>query len=526
MYGDREVDRHDPDFLNERENFYHKPQVNVNWYHTFSDQLRLATTAYFSGGSGGGTGTYGSVRWNYHIGEESPSRYVAYDATIERNQASDSGSLGILRNSVNRQWTLGAISKATYNVNDNLKVIAGLDWRTAEILHFREVRDLLGGDYYRYTGNDFDTTEEDYKKGLGDRIAYDNTNTVDWLGGFAQAEYATDLFSVYGTAGYSTIKYTYVDNFRDDGTGKAFSLEADPIGGFQLKGGGLFNVMDGLGVFANFGYIEKVPTFDGVISDVLGIFNPDPENEKITSVEGGVNFAGLDGMLTLNGNVYYTMWNDRTNVRNYTQLDGTEAVISLLGMDQTHMGVELEAAFKPMDLFRLDAAVSVGNWTYDNDVEGSYKNYDTEPATSIDYTYYVKGLKIGDAPQTQLALAASVFPVDGLHAQLVYKYYDNYWADWSPFDRTELENGERPEPWKVPAYGVLDVHASYLLPIEAAGLKFKVFAHVFNALDADYIQDATDNSPYNGFDGDHDADDAEVFFGLPRNFNVGLEIER
>ena len=72
----------------------------------------------------------------------------------------------------------------------------------------------------------------------------------------------------------------------------------------------------------------------------------------------------------------------------------------------------------------------------------------------------------------------------------------------------------------------MDVHVAYLLPIEAAGMKFKVFAHIFNALDTDYIQDATDNSPYNGWDGDHDADDAEVFFGLPRNFNVGLQIER
>lgn len=526
MYGANTVDRHDPDFLNERENFYHKPQVNLNWYHSFSDAFRLGTTFYFSGGSGGGTGTYGSMKYNYHVGIDSPSRFIAYDATIENNEANaDGSSSGVLRNSVNQQWTIGAISKATYNVNENLKVIAGVDWRTAEIDHFYQVRDLLGGDYYQRYDSDFWGDDGKQLK-LGDKFNYNQTNTVDWLGGFAQAEYATDLFSVYGTAGYSTIKYAYTDHFRDDGTGDEYFLESDQIGGYQLKGGGLYNVMDGLGVFANFGYISKVPIFDGVISDVLGTMNPDPQNETITSVEGGVNFAGMDGMLTLNGNVYYTSWQDRTNVRNYTQPDGTEAVISLLGMDQTHMGVELEAAFQPMDLFRLDAAVSVGNWTHDNDVEGSYKNYDTDPATETDYTYYIKGLKIGDAPQTQVALAASVFPIDGLQAQLVYKYYANYWADWSPFDRTELEDGERPDAWKVPTYGVMDVHLTYLLPVEVAGLTFKVFAHVLNALDETYIQDAIDNSAYNSWDQDHDADDAEVYLGLPRTFNVGLQIER
>jgi len=39
-----------------------------------------------------------------------------------------------------------------------------------------------------------------------------------------------------------------------------------------------------------------------------------------------------------------------------------------------------------------------------------------------------------------------------------------------------------------------------------------------------YIQDAVDNSAYNGFDMDHDSDDAEVFFGTPRWFNAGISI--
>ena len=75
----------------------------------------------------------------------------------------------------------------------------------------------------------------------------------------------------------------------------------------------------------------------------------------------------------------------------------------------------------------------------------------------------------------------------------------------------------------------MDVHLAYLLPIEAAGFNFKVFAHVFNALDEVFIQDAVDNSAYNAYTANgktHSADDAEVYLGLPRTFNVGLQIER
>ena len=64
MYGAKTTDRYSSDFLNERENFFHKPLVNLNHFYDISDELRLSSVAYWSGGSGGGTGTYGSVSRN------------------------------------------------------------------------------------------------------------------------------------------------------------------------------------------------------------------------------------------------------------------------------------------------------------------------------------------------------------------------------------------------------------------------------------------------------------------------------
>ena len=50
-------------------------------------------------------------------------------------------------------------------------------------------------------------------------------------------------------------------------------------------------------------------------------------------------------------------------------------------------------------------------------------------------------------------------------------------------------------------------------------------AHIFNALDAVYVQDATDNSQYNGYgDKVHAAHNAEVFLGTPRYANVGITV--
>ena len=71
----------------------------------------------------------------------------------------------------------------------------------------------------------------------------------------------------------------------------------------------------------------------------------------------------------------------------------------------------------------------------------------------------------------------------------------------------------------------MDLHASYALP-SIGGYDLTAFAHVFNALDATYVQDAVDHSQYNSWgDKVHAAQNAEVFLGTPRYFNVGVSID-
>ncbi len=555
MYGAKEKDRHDPDYMNEIENYFHKPQINLNHYWSINDAMRLATTVYFSGGSGGGTGTFDDMMWDYN----GPSRIPDWNATIAINKSNKDRkgkdkvagqSVAFQRNSVNQQWTIGAISKLTYNVNDDLKVQAGVDWRTAEIEHFREVRSLLGGTYavngdwnsgnYVYYYDEFAQDAASAKVGLGDKINYWNTNTVDWAGFFLQGEYNLNDFSFYGMAGYSMVKYSLLDHFKkatnwdfsyveatDDGE---VLINADWANAMQAKGGGLYRLNDNTEVFANFGYVEKVPIFDNIIDDIALSLSTDPANEKFMSVEAGANFRLMNGRLNSKLNVYNTMWRDRTVTRNVSSGAGTSGdtdIIFLTGMDQNHLGFEAEVAFQPIDMFRLDLALSYGMWEYPDDVTGTYK--DLTAQTSTEYTYAIKGLKVGDMPQTMVAVGATVFPIDGLNIQGVFNYYDRYWANWDPQSREVGDDGEadREESWQIPAAYKIDLHAAYNLPFDLKGVGLQLFAHVFNVLDEVYVQDALDNSPYNAYSANgktHSADDAEVFLSAPRSFNVGINV--
>src|SRR5690606_12663790 len=111
----------------------------------------------------------------------------------------------------NSQDQYGVVSKATYEVSDALSFTAGIDWRTAELSHYREIRDLLGGDYYiAATGqySEFDPDGATRRMGLGDKVDYYNINTVDWLGVFLQGQYERGPLYAFGVVGYSYVDYS------------------------------------------------------------------------------------------------------------------------------------------------------------------------------------------------------------------------------------------------------------------------------------------------------------------------------
>lgn len=541
-----EHDRHDESYLQERVNYYHKPIINLNWYSQISNRLSLYTTGYYSGGEGGGSGLGNNLNMSSSMlfantaATGLPSRVANWDKIIYTvNDTSTTGSRAVLYNSVNKQWTIGAISKAIYKVSETFKTSFGVDWRMASIDHYREIRDILGGEYfenksynfddevYEYL-NDFETTPEQRQKKLGDKAFYDNTNDVNWFGFYLQGEYTEGQITAYGMGGWSTIKYHYTDHYRMNiTTGKEFEIESDWVNGYQFKGGASYRFTSELSVYANAGYVSKVPIFDQVIDDGAGIKIENQENEKFTSFEGGLMYEMFEGRFVANLNYYYTNWLDRSTAESILDTAANEYVGYLVkGMDERHSGFELELGYQPVRIFRVNAAASFGNWFYTDDVPYEITSYTSNRVLKTD-TAYIKDLKVADMPQTSFSLSGSFFPVNGLTVQAVYRYYMNHYSNFDPWTRTTAS--DRDQTWKAPDYGVLDFHLFYDLPVNLSGITFQLFAHVFNALDEEYIQDATDNSSFvaytAGGDGrHHKADDAEVYFGLPRSFNLGISV--
>jgi hypothetical protein len=463
MYTEYIGKRHEDNLINERENFFHKPQVALNHYFTVNDKMNLNSSLYWSGGMGGGTGTYGSLEWDY----SSKQRTVNYDATILENDSLGASS-GILRNSNNRQTTIGVLTKLDYSVSDNLKTQVGIDYRNAKIYHVKTIRDLLGGDYYMTSDSEFEI--DNGQGGLGDPIDYNYTNYVNWLGLFAQAEYNQDKITSFLMGGVTSVKYSHWNHFKDasnysdsyvqskdasdaswvEGLGDVEGghendlwIESDPISTMQIKGGLLYELGDMLSFFSaipvvgkvadesnvwfNFGLIDKAPVFDQVIQDYDATMSTNPSNEKFAAFEFGLNSNSNDGTMAAKFNLYSTTWSDRIATRVVQNVDGDDDIIYLTGINQNHAGIEIEFSAAINEMFRVDIGASLGNWQYTDDASGTYRDGDGSDAS---YSYGLKNLKVGDMPQASLAFGLTAAPVEGSKIQFLYRYYALHYSDW------------------------------------------------------------------------------------------------
>ena len=86
----------------------------------------------------------------------------------------------------------------------------GIDLRYYKGEHYREVYDLLGGDY---AVDDNNLLQESQIKRVGDKVGYHN-DVVKWSGLFSQLEYSDDKLSAFLNISASNSAYKRIDYFK------------------------------------------------------------------------------------------------------------------------------------------------------------------------------------------------------------------------------------------------------------------------------------------------------------------------
>lgn len=532
--------------LNERQNRYHKPLFSLRHSWRVSDKFFVSNMAYASYGRGGGT----ALAPGLGLGDYDENGQVDFQRFFNANTTSVSSidelyseterkSGWILRKGFNNHQWLGLLSTFKWEQSEKLSVSGGVDFRTYKAQHYAEVFDLLGGDYY--IPNNFPEGEDPMKR-VGDRIDFDNEVFVNWGGVFGLAEYKATLWNAFLNVSAVYQGYNRIDNFIEPEDTERTGAEKESgwkwIPGYTIKTGGAYKLSEWSNVFMNAGFLNRTP----VSRNVIGFDNKfvqNVENEEVTSVELGYKFSRYPFSLNVNG--YYTIWNNRPldELLSIELPSGERVRANVNAMSALHKGMEVDAAYKFSNVWSIEGYVSLGDWKWtssedsliliDQETNLPYINPNTGDPETISYN--ASGVYVGDAPQFQYSLAVK-YAKKGFYIKPRFTFFDKFYADFDPFSLFDENEGR--QSWRIPAYGLLDIHAGYGFDVNKSKVDLRL--SVFNALNTVYIINAQNNDTnalpfyrnandrYSFRQNNFDASSASVYMGQGARMNFSVRV--
>jgi len=552
-------------YISERVNFYHKPVANFNWDYKINDKLDLSTVLYASWGRGGGTGNYGSGKksvsqLNPYTGQMQ-NTYIDFNQ-IYANNSADADGIGsssnyAIRSSMNNHEWYGIVSNLKNKLNDNLTLNLGVDLRTYNGDHYRQITNFMGLNGWTESrflrdnnhvipnpntlpsatitvNQSFSTNPWSAffnKADDSQKIDYDYSETISYGGVFGQLEYSKDNFSTFFQGAVSNQTHQRFDYY--DYQKEFQNSEKVSNVGYNVKGGAAYNFNEKHVVYGNAGYYSRQPYHDNIYLNFTNQVNPLTQNEKVLGLEAGYTFKSK--VFTTSINAYRTTWEDRvvttSNVQSTNGVIGTTPVsvgdvifTSNQGVRQIHSGVELDFILKPVAKLDIKGFASVGNWEYSG--SATSRKFDenlnllTEAETNLD------GGKVGDAAQTTWGLGAKYELLTRFSIDADWRNYDNLYANVVAKDNLQL-----------PSYDLVDMGISYKMLVgkdKQNSVNFRL--NVNNLFDEVYLSELTSNIKTDAFISGNSgptyqsagrvykgiADGNQGFFGFGRTWNLTL----
>jgi len=510
--------------FDDRVNKFHKPAFNLNWNWQIDKKSTLSTVAYFSFGRGYGTSGIGS-----YAPYRASDGYEDYDVIWAANVASKTGAKSIRVNSVNNHNWFGLLSTFTHRLSDMLTLTAGIDGRLYTGIHYQEVRDLLGADYYL---DNKDVNNPNRKTVVGDKVAYYNDTYVRQIGGFGQLEYKTGAFTTFLNLSASTTANQRKDYFLYKADDSFNTTDWQNFVGYTAKTGARYNLDENHSIFTNVGYFSTAPLPNTIFTRNTNVVSKGAVNEKVTGLELGYEYTSP--LLDVNAHGFYTNWKDRAMVPFAVYSTITDSVtgqqststsyVNVVGANELHYGAELEATLKPLRKLTISAIASVINAKYTNDVDAAIWP-EEDPAKITMVRIYSENLFVSQFPQQQVTLKLnySIYLGAGLNMYInpVYKFYGRHFARFYVDDRKNPN--DREQPWRIPDYNITDLHLGFTYYLTDFFVKkINLNFHVFNLFNNDnYIVEATDGPTSSVYGAAHSYESAKGFFGRERWYNVG-----
>lgn len=456
----------------------------------------------------------------------------------------------------------GVISSSLQQVlDDHITLHAGVRFIDQRTETYRQLDDLLGGDYYvnlnqfalttKQTGlnmNQYDLNTPNRIVKEGDRYGFNYIQHFQKGWGYLQttATYNKVDFFLSGMAGFNSFDREglyrnglFPNNSFGRSTRQNFII-------YGVKGGATYKINGRNYLFANAGLSADAPTFDNTFLSPrtrnTTIDNPQVQIAK--TIEGG--YLMRAPRLNIRAVGYATRIDHATSIKTfYEDYIAYRTLVNYVTEDisMQYTGAELAVNTQLTPEWAVTAVAALGQAFYTNNPEVSVIRDNDTAGVPAFHTVYLRNYNLAAGPQTAASLAVNYRSPKYWYASLTGSFYDNNYVDIN-HDRRTIQATEALTPGteiynqvleqqKLPAAFSLDLFAGTSILLNKYiknGIPQRTFLYinlsVNNILDnKKIITGGFEQSRYDFTESNVDKFPPKYFYAYGRNFALNLSLK-
>jgi hypothetical protein len=437
--------------------------TSLNWYDAADprpDYYRYLPSYYIENGDT--TDLY----WEYlnkWKNDESFSQ-INWDKMYEINQlaaAQGKRAQYIVENRIMDHIEIGGASHMIADINDHIRLFAGVEFRGYEQHNYNTINDLLGGLYWI----DVDKYSEGAFPDSLNTIYNDLNHMNDSLGvgDIINNNYELHLYTekVWGLLNFTYNKYEFFvgasiggeemwrvglmknGRFPENSFGKS---EVKSFLTYAGKAGFTYKITGRNYISVNSHFANEAPSILNAFlaPRIRNTFVTNLTTEKILGIDLSYIMKYPKFQMRLTG--YYTEFKDITKVISFYHDDyATMVNYAMNGINQRHMGIEVGAEWKMTSMFSLIFAGNFGDYRYSNNpdvninAENGYDILSTGSQDNVE-TVYWKDYHVAGTPQVATTLGLK-FNHNYWWVNINANYFDKIYCDLNPERRTVSARG-------------------------------------------------------------------------------------
>ena len=341
-----------------------------------------------------------------------------------------------------------------YELSRVITLRGGLSYQNYQGDNFKEVVDLLGGDFYvdidKFAERDFlddhdviqsDLNNPDRTVTKGDRFGYSYGSNINNTSGWLSGEFTLKRFDFHLGVRISSTTFWRTGDYRngkfpDNSYGD--SEKADFLN-YGTKGGFTFKVDGRNYLFVNATYQTKAPYFRNAFLSprTRNQLLPNLTDEKVTAGEAG--YLLRSPSVQAQAVAYYTLFRDQVYLRSFYH-DEEKSFVNyfMQGVGKRHMGAEISMRVKVSPTLSVSGVAAFGTYQYDKRPVATISQDNNANLLAENRTVYAKNFFVAGRPQTAFTAGFYYRSPKFWSLSVNANYFNHTYMDFNPDRRTEF----------------------------------------------------------------------------------------